>query len=56
MEPILYNKEVEKFKEFIVPKRLVGDGKLRLTFDQPEQSQINWRKHARVSDVWLIKR
>lgn len=56
MEPILYNKEVEGFKEFVVPRNSVGNGKITLTFDQPEESQINWRKYSRISDVWLIKR
>ncbi len=56
MEPVLYNKEVEKFKEFIVPMNLVGDGKITVTFDQPEESHLNWRKYSRISDVWLIER
>lgn len=56
MEPINYNKEVEGFKEFVVPRNSVGNGKIKLTFDQPEESQINWRKYSRISDVWLIKR
>ena len=56
MEPIIYNKEVEGFKEFVVPRNSVGNGKITLTFDQPEESQINWRKYSRISDVWLIKR
>ena len=56
MEPILYNKEVEGFKEFVVPRNSVGNGKITLTFDQPEESQINWRKYSRISDLWLIKR
>jgi hypothetical protein len=56
LEPIRYNKEIGQFKEFIVPRPLVGDGQLLVTFDQPEESQINWRKHSRISDVWLLKR
>ena len=56
MEPILYNKEVEGFKEFVVPRNSVGNGRITVTFDQPEESQINWRKYSRISDVWLIKR
>ncbi|MCB0751266.1 MAG: hypothetical protein KDC52_07320, partial [Ignavibacteriae bacterium] len=56
LEPTLYNKEIEQFKEFIVPKRVVGDGKITVTFDRPEESNINWRDYSRISDVWLIKR
>lgn len=56
LEPVLYNKEVEKFKEFVVPRALVGDGKIKMTFDIPEESHLNWRKYSRISDIWLIKR
>ena len=56
MEPVLYNKEVEGFKEFVVPRNSVGNGRITVTFDQPEESQINWRQYSRISDVWLIKR
>jgi hypothetical protein len=56
MEPLVYNKELETFKEFLVPRRLVSDGKLHLSFDEPEESQLNWRQYSKVSDVWLIKR
>ncbi|NND34755.1 MAG: hypothetical protein HKN76_19370, partial [Saprospiraceae bacterium] len=56
LEPILYDKDMGQFKEFIVPRSLVGDSKIHVTFDQPEESQINWRNHSRISDVWLLKR
>ena len=56
LTPIVYNKELEGFKEFLVPQRSVGDGRLTVSFDQPEESHLNWRKHSKVSDVWLIKR
>ncbi|MBK8946256.1 MAG: hypothetical protein IPM32_13445 [Ignavibacteriae bacterium] len=56
MEPILYNKELEQFKEFVVPKILVGDGKIKISFDRPEESHLNWRNYSRISDVWLLKR
>ncbi len=56
LEPVIYNKGVEEFKEFIVPRSVVGDGKMTLTFDRPEESHLNWRNYSRVSDVWLIKR
>ena len=56
LEPIEYNKEMGEFKEFIIPRTLVGDGKLRISFDQPEESHLNWRNHSRISDVWLLKK
>ncbi len=56
LEPLVYNKERDAFKEFLVPRSFVGDGKLRITFDLPEESHLNWRLHSVVSDVWLIKR
>lgn len=56
LQPLVYNKELEGFKEFIVPRQAVGDGRLRVTFDRPEESHLNWRNYSRVSDVWLIKR
>ena len=56
MEPIKYNKEVEGFKEFVVPRNSVGNGRITLTFDQPEESHMNWRDYSRISDVWLIKK
>ncbi len=56
MEPTIYNKDVEEFKEFVVPRSLIGDGKITLTFDRPEESHLRWRYYSRISDVWLIKR
>jgi len=56
LEPLVYDKELEGFKEFIVPKHIVGDGKITITFDRPEESHLRWRFYSRISDVWLIKR
>ena len=56
MEPIKYDKELEQFKEFVVPRSLAGDGKITVSFDRPEESHLNWRDYSRVSDVWLIKK
>ncbi|MDZ7606460.1 MAG: hypothetical protein U5K79_12935 [Cyclobacteriaceae bacterium] len=56
LSPTLYSKEREEFKEFVVPKQAVGDGKMRVTFDRPEESHLSWRFYSSVSDVWLIKR
>lgn len=56
LEPLVYDKEVEGFKEFVVPRHTVGDGKMTITFDRPEESHLRWRFYSRISDVWLIKR
>jgi hypothetical protein len=56
LEPEVYDKEIGGFKEFVVPMNLYGDGTLRVTFDQPEESKIRWTSQSHVSDVWLIKK
>ena len=56
LEPLVYDKELGGFKEFIVPRALVGDGKISVSFDRPEESHLRWRDYSRISDVWLIKR
>jgi hypothetical protein len=56
IEPILYNKGLEEFKEFLVPRKLVSDGKVHVSFDQPEESHLNWRQMSKVCDIWLLKR
>ena len=56
LEPLVYEKELGGFKEFVVPRDLVGDGKISVTFDRPEESHLRWRNYSRISDVWLIKR
>ncbi|MFC1634519.1 hypothetical protein ACFL5Z_06715 [Planctomycetota bacterium] len=56
LEPVRYNKEFEGFKEFVIPKNITRDGKMRVSFDRPEESHLNWRQYSHISDVWLIKR
>lgn len=56
LEPHVYHKEKDGFKEFIVPRNVIGDGKITVSFDQPEESHMRWRWYSRVSDVWLIKK
>ncbi len=55
IEPTLYKKGYEEFKEFPLNPKYVSDGKIDVTFDQPEESTLNWRQRSKVSDVWLIK-
>jgi hypothetical protein len=55
LSPIVYNRENETFKEWIVPLNLSQDGQIKVSFDEPEESHLNWRKHSKVSDIWLLK-
>ena len=55
LDPISYDKEIGGFKEFVIPANLVGDGKLHVSFDRPEESKIRWTQQSHVSDVWLLK-
>lgn len=55
LKPLIYNKATETFKEWIVPLSLTQDGRISVTFDEPEESHLNWRQHSKISDVWLLK-
>ena len=54
--PTKYEKGFEEFKEFPLPKDIIKDGTLKLSFDKPDEEHLNWRMQSRVTDVWLIKR
>jgi len=54
IEPTLYNKGMEEFKEFQLSPKYVKDGKLSISFDEPEESKLNWRQHSKVFDIWLL--
>jgi hypothetical protein len=54
--PTLYNKGMEEFKEFQLSPKYVSDGKITVTFDEPEESNLNWRQHSKVFDIWLLKK
>jgi hypothetical protein len=56
LEPIRYEKGIGEFKEFVVPKHITQDGRMRVTFDRPEESHLNWKQYSHISDVWVIKR
>jgi hypothetical protein len=56
IEPSLYNKELEAFKEFHIARKHLQDGKIKITFDKPEESHLNWRELSKVTDVWLLKK
>lgn len=55
LKPTKYEKGFEQFKEFPLPKNLIKDGKLKITFDKPDEEHLNWRKQSRVTDVWILK-
>jgi hypothetical protein len=54
-DPTIYNKGLEEFKVFPVPSRLIRCGKLTITFDEPDESEVNWRDRSKISDIWLLK-
>lgn len=55
LSPLVYNKEADTFKEWIIPLSLTGDGAINVSFDIPEESHLNWRQNSRISDIWLVK-
>jgi hypothetical protein len=55
LKPTKYDKGFEQFKEFPLPKELIKHGKLKITFDEPDEGHLNWRKQSRVTDVWILK-
>ncbi len=56
LTPTKYEKGFEQFKEFPLSKDLIKDGKLKITFDKPDEEHLNWRQQSRVTDVWLLKK
>ncbi|WP_435011619.1 glycoside hydrolase family 20 zincin-like fold domain-containing protein [Tundrisphaera lichenicola] len=55
VEPSVDHRRIGEFKEFPVPKQLLKDGTLRLTFKRPVEN-VNWRFQSRLSELWLLKR
>jgi hypothetical protein len=55
LTPTKYEKGFEQFKEFPLSKELIKDGKLKITFDKPDEEHLNWRQQSRVTDVWVLK-
>jgi len=56
LKPTKYEKGFEQFKEFPLPKKLIKDGKLKITFDKPDEEHLNWRQQSRVTDVWVLRK
>jgi hypothetical protein len=42
--------------EFAVPSAALADGRLTLTFDEVDESQVNWRQYSRLTEAWLLRR
>ena len=55
LKPTKYEKGYEEFKEFPLPKKLIKEGELKITFDKPDEENLNWRQQSRVTDVWILK-
>ncbi len=55
LKPTKYKKGYEEFKEFPLPKDLIKEGNLKITFDKPHEEHLNWRKQSRITDVWLLR-
>jgi len=55
LTPTKYEKGFEQFKEFPLSKELIKNGKLKITFDKPDEDHLNWRQQSRVTDVWLLR-
>ena len=51
----LYGKGFGELKEFPVPKELIKNGKISLTFDEINEDHLNWRQQSRINEIWLIK-
>jgi len=55
VQPTIDRKGIGEFKEFPVPKHLLTDGTLHLTFERPAEN-VNWRYQSRLSELWLLKK
>ncbi len=49
-------REIGEFKEYPVPCELTSDRQLRLTWEDIDESHLNWRRQSHVAEVWLLKR
>ncbi|MBS1668718.1 MAG: hypothetical protein JST58_15180 [Bacteroidetes bacterium] len=56
LDHTLYGKGIGEIKEFPVPKNLIKNGKITITFDEINKDDINWRKQSRATEIWLIKK
>ena len=55
VDPSIYGKKMGEIKEFPVPKELIRDRKIQVSFEDINEDDINWRQQSRVTDIWLIR-
>lgn len=57
VQPTSDGREMGDIKEFPVDRRFYQDRRLTLTWDVPtDEKHLNWRKHSRLAEVWLIRK
>jgi len=57
VEPTLDGREMGEVKEFPVAPKFIKDRRLILTWDHPtNEAHLNWRRHSRLAEVWLLKK
>ncbi len=56
VQPTRYGKGVGEIKEFPVPDEIVKSGHLQVTWDIPDEHQLNWRQQSRIAEIWLLKK
>lgn len=56
LAPTIDGRQVGEIKEFPVPRGLLRDGTLTVTFDPTFEPHLNWRVQSRLTEIWLIKR
>ena len=56
LTPTIDNRGFGEFKEFPVPREIVADRKLLVTWDRPtDEDDLNWRQQSRTAEIWLLK-
>ena len=56
VKPTVYSKELGQFKEFPVPPEALKNGKIKLTWDKPDEEKLNWRERSNLNEIWVIKK
>jgi hypothetical protein len=55
LDASVYGKDIGAFKVFPIPRELTADGSLRITWDELDESHLNWRQQSRISEAWLLR-
>ncbi|MBY5959956.1 hypothetical protein KUV50_17520 [Membranicola marinus] len=55
LKPTKYGKKTGDIKEFPIPKNFTQSGEVMIQFKEIDESHLNWRKHSRLNEAWLIK-